>query len=150
MVAVQNLVVLALSSMALAFPTHVTEISDLAKRTINGVAAANCEEIQFTPSEVQTAASVAASRVARERVCPYLLNIPRLPSITFEPGFEFLTGCEAPFFEFPIFNSKVYTGGKPGPNRVVIGSVKGTDAAFCGVITHTGARENGFLQCDVA
>ncbi|CAE6487597.1 unnamed protein product [Rhizoctonia solani] len=66
-------------------------------------------------------------------------------------GFTFQSDCNAPFFEFPIFKSQVYTGGSPGPDRVVIGSVNGEDAAFCGLITHTGAAgRNGFLQCQAA
>ncbi|CAE6443710.1 unnamed protein product, partial [Rhizoctonia solani] len=61
---------------------------------------------------------------------------------------EFSENCSRPFFEFPIFNSQVYTGGNPGPDRIVIGSLSGADATVCGVITHTGASGNGFTQCE--
>ncbi|CAE6456899.1 unnamed protein product [Rhizoctonia solani] len=64
------------------------------------------------------------------------------------PGFTFNSGCRAPYYEFPLFRSSVYTGGDPSYNRVVIGSVSGSNAAFCDVITHYGASGNNFLQCD--
>ncbi|CUA72988.1 hypothetical protein RSOLAG22IIIB_05120 [Rhizoctonia solani] len=65
-------------------------------------------------------------------------------------GFTFNSGCRAPYYEFPLFRSQVYTGGDPSYNRVVIGSVSGSNAAFCDVITHYGASGNNFLQCDNA
>lgn len=41
-----------------------------------------------------------------------------------------------------------YDGGSPGADRVVIGSYDGTNANFCGVITHDGASStNGFVGC---
>lgn len=47
-------------------------------------------------------------------------------------GFIFNTGCKAPYYEFPVFNDYIYTGGKPGVDRVVIGSWDGTNAKYCG------------------
>ncbi|TAQ90568.1 hypothetical protein B7494_g1091 [Chlorociboria aeruginascens] len=56
--------------------------------------------------------------------------------------------CDSPYYEFPIFKGKTYSGGSPGADRVVIGSHNGKNAAFCGVITHYGASsENGFVGC---
>lgn len=49
-----------------------------------------------------------------------------------------------PWYEFPILNSyEVYTGGSPGADRVVFNS-EGTLAI---VVTHTGAKNDDFLQC---
>ncbi len=50
-------------------------------------------------------------------------------------GFTFNSGCNKPYYEFPIYQDEVYTGGSPGSDRVVIGTVD-TDAGtavFCGV-----------------
>ncbi|KAF8600962.1 Ribonuclease/ribotoxin, partial [Ceratobasidium sp. AG-I] len=65
-------------------------------------------------------------------------------------GFTFNSGCKSPYYEFPLFRSSVYTGGDPSYNRVIIGSVSGSNAAFCDVVTHYGASGNNFLQCDNA
>lgn len=57
-------------------------------------------------------------------------------------GFSFPTA--APWYEFPILSSfKVYTGGSPGPDRVIFDS-KGN---FDSVITHTGASGDDFVAC---
>lgn len=49
-----------------------------------------------------------------------------------------------PYYEFPILSDEeVYTGGSPGADRVVF-TGSGT---YEGVITHTGASGNDFLQC---
>ena len=37
-----------------------------------------------------------------------------------------------------------YDGGSPGPDRVVFN----VDCQLAGVITHTGAGGNAFLECD--
>ena len=57
-------------------------------------------------------------------------------------GFNFPDA--GPYQEFPILNTyKVYTGGSPGPDRVIFDD----NCDFEGVITHTGASGNDFLQC---
>lgn len=57
-------------------------------------------------------------------------------------GFSFPT--VAPWYEFPILSSyDPYTGGSPGPDRVIFDS-KG---AFDSVITHTGASGDNFVAC---
>lgn len=57
-------------------------------------------------------------------------------------GFDF--PVDGPYLEFPILSSyKVYTGGSPGPDRVVFN----TDNELAGVVTHTGASGNDFVQC---
>ncbi|RFU75135.1 extracellular guanyl-specific ribonuclease [Trichoderma arundinaceum] len=60
-------------------------------------------------------------------------------------GFKFPTS--APWYEFPILSSfKVYTGGSPGPDRVIFDS----DGNFDSVITHTGASGDDFVACKKA
>lgn len=49
-----------------------------------------------------------------------------------------------PYEEFPILKSYVvYTGGSPGPDRVVFN----TAGKLAGVVTHTGASGNDFVAC---
>ncbi|KAK3370454.1 Ribonuclease/ribotoxin [Podospora didyma] len=57
-------------------------------------------------------------------------------------GFSFPTS--APWYEFPIMNTfTVYTGGSPGPDRVIFDASGNLDS----VITHTGASGNNFVAC---
>ena len=57
-------------------------------------------------------------------------------------GFSFPDS--GPYYEFPILSSEqVYTGGSPGADRVIFTG----DGTYEGVITHTGASGNDFLQC---
>ncbi|KAK3308379.1 Ribonuclease/ribotoxin [Chaetomium strumarium] len=57
-------------------------------------------------------------------------------------GFDFPTS--GPWYEFPIMSShSVYSGGSPGPDRVIFDS----DGNFDMLITHTGASGNNFVAC---
>ncbi|KAI0842198.1 ribonuclease-domain-containing protein [Hypoxylon sp. FL0890] len=57
-------------------------------------------------------------------------------------GFSF--AVSGPYLEFPLLSSgSVYTGGSPGPDRVVIN----TSCKLAGEITHTGASGNNFVGC---
>ncbi|KAH8593782.1 hypothetical protein B0O99DRAFT_595894 [Bisporella sp. PMI_857] len=57
-------------------------------------------------------------------------------------GFSFAVA--GPYQEFPILSSgAIYTGGSPGPDRVVIN----TSGRQAGTITHTGASGNAFVKC---
>ncbi|KAI0893743.1 Ribonuclease/ribotoxin [Annulohypoxylon nitens] len=52
--------------------------------------------------------------------------------------------------EFPILKTGAhYTGGNPGPDRVVIGSSNPAGGVWqeCFLMTHTGAKGNLFLKC---
>lgn len=50
-----------------------------------------------------------------------------------------------PYYEFPILKSyQVYTGGAPGPDRVVF---TGSGCTFEDAVTHTGASGNNFVEC---
>ncbi|KAM5368092.1 hypothetical protein ACJZ2D_009696 [Fusarium nematophilum] len=57
-------------------------------------------------------------------------------------GFDFPTS--GPWYEFPILASfKVYSGGSPGPDRVIFDSNGNLDS----LITHTGASGDNFVGC---
>ncbi|KXS98792.1 hypothetical protein AC578_2036 [Pseudocercospora eumusae] len=57
-------------------------------------------------------------------------------------GFGF--DVSGPYQEFPILQSgNVYTGGSPGPDRVVFN----TNGQYAGAVTHTGASGNNFVGC---
>jgi len=62
-------------------------------------------------------------------------------------GFSF--SCSSPYLEFPILTSGTYSGGSPGADRVVIGSISSDDssAQYCAVITHDGQSGNDFGEC---
>lgn len=62
-------------------------------------------------------------------------------------GFTFL--CSPPYLEFPITTSGTYSGGSPGADRVVIGSISDDEssAEYCAVITHSGESDNDFAEC---
>ncbi|CAE6519175.1 unnamed protein product [Rhizoctonia solani] len=140
---------LALSALALAIPTP-TKSSTLFNRTVSGAAGANCGKNTFTATEVEAAAAAAASHAAAgsqigKNKYPHRFNN--------REGFEFQSNCNPPFLEFPIFNSKVYAGGSPGPDRVFIPRFRVqliNPTGLTGVITHTGASGNGFLQCEAS
>ncbi|KAG8749158.1 hypothetical protein FRC12_013542 [Ceratobasidium sp. 428] len=144
---IQSLFVIALAGLALAVPTPF-KTSLIEKRTISGLTTATCSEISFTRDQIAAAGSKAVEHITAgtdvgNNNYPHVFNN--------RERFTFNEGCNKPFFEFPIFQDKVYTGGPPGADRVIVGSVDGGDAAFCGVITHTDAPvRNGFVQCNSA
>ncbi|KAL1859143.1 hypothetical protein Plec18170_002258 [Paecilomyces lecythidis] len=57
-------------------------------------------------------------------------------------GFSF--PVDGPYYEFPILSSyEVYSGGSPGADRVVFNG----NNQLAGLITHTGASGDDFVQC---
>ncbi|KAI8980774.1 ribonuclease T1 [Trametes punicea] len=58
-------------------------------------------------------------------------------------GFSFPT-CSGTFYEYPLEHDRVYNGGSPGADRVIYDS----DGDFCACLTHTGASDDDFLECD--
>ncbi|KAB8252817.1 amino acid permease-domain-containing protein [Aspergillus flavus] len=57
-------------------------------------------------------------------------------------GFDF--SVSSPYYEWPILSSgDVYSGGSPGADRVVFNE----NNQLAGVITHTGASGNNFVEC---
>ncbi|KAL7271438.1 hypothetical protein RUND412_005807 [Rhizina undulata] len=113
-------------------------------QSVSGVTAVDCDGYAISKSAVQSAAQAALDHLnAGTQVgsgnYPHQYN-------DYE-GFKFNAGCNAPYYEFPVLKSSVYTGGAPGCDRVVIGSWDGKNSAFCDSITHCGASDNKFLQC---
>ncbi|POR36396.1 Guanyl-specific ribonuclease Th1 [Tolypocladium paradoxum] len=99
-----------------------------------------CGSIYYSDSAVNAASSAA---------CNYVRTGGHAGSSTYPhqyrnyEGFYF-KGLSGPFYEFPIMSSgKVYTGGSPGPDRVVITGA----CQQAGQITHTGASGNAFVGC---
>ncbi|KFA79792.1 hypothetical protein S40288_00702 [Stachybotrys chartarum IBT 40288] len=102
---------------------------------------ATCGSVYYSAAQV-SAASAAA--------CNYVRNGGTAGGSTYPhqyrnyEGFYF-RGYSGPFQEFPILSSgRVYTGGSPGPDRVVITQSGCLEA---GTITHTGASGNAFVAC---
>ena len=57
-------------------------------------------------------------------------------------GFTWYTN--PPYYEFPIMsNYRPYTGGSPGPDRVIFDS----NGRYARILTHTGASGNSFVEC---
>ncbi|CUA74166.1 hypothetical protein RSOLAG22IIIB_10998 [Rhizoctonia solani] len=146
---VWNLALLALAVPALAIPAP-TESVDLGKRTISDVMNINCQGVYFQDTYVEASAQKAANHlkagttVGNNRYPHVYRNRPE--------NFQFQAGCNAPYYEFPLMsNGRVYNGGDPKADRVVIGSwVSGTaNAKLCGGVTHRGATGNGFKQCSL-
>ncbi|KAL2758109.1 hypothetical protein ACRALDRAFT_1061341 [Sodiomyces alcalophilus JCM 7366] len=100
-----------------------------------------CGSNEYTREEVQAAADAACEHFERDTTAGRS-NYPHTYR-NFE-GFEF-DGIEGPYQEFPMLSTgRVYTGGRPGPDRVIITE----DCELAGQITHTGARGNAFLDCE--
>ncbi|KEY67400.1 hypothetical protein S7711_08880 [Stachybotrys chartarum IBT 7711] len=124
-----------LSLLALAATVLAAPANELQAR-----APAVCGSVSYTSAQTN-AASVAA--------CNYVRNGGTAGGSTYPhrynnyEGFYFL-GLPGPFHEFPIMsNGRVYTGGSPGPDRVIINGA----CRQAGTITHTGASGNAFVAC---
>jgi hypothetical protein len=122
------------ATTALALPT--ADLFSLFRR-----GPATCGSISYTSAEVSAAS---------EAACEYVQAGDTAGSSTYPheyrnyEGFDF-QGYDGPFYEFPIMSSSnVYTGGSPGPDRVVVTG----DCLQAGTITHTGASGNNFVACD--
>ncbi|KAI6008349.1 ribonuclease T1 [Pisolithus orientalis] len=60
-------------------------------------------------------------------------------------GFSF-PSCTGEFFEYPLEQGYVYTGGSPGADRVIYDS----SGDFCACHTHTGTSTyDGFVECSM-
>ncbi|KAH7018176.1 Ribonuclease/ribotoxin [Microdochium trichocladiopsis] len=101
-------------------------------------AAATCGTVSYSASAVTAASQRACSNAASGNTpggYPHQFNN--------REGFVFATS--GPYLEFPIMKSgSIYTGGSPGPDRVII-TKSGCKEA--GLITHTGAQGNAFVTC---
>ncbi|TWU75716.1 hypothetical protein ED733_007624 [Metarhizium rileyi] len=119
---------LSLVALVSAVPAH-----------LQARAATSCGSVQY---------SAGAVRAAADAACEYVQNGGHAGSSTYPhrynnyEGFDFPVG--GPYNEFPILKSgKIYSGGSPGPDRVVISN----SCALAGAITHTGASGNNFVGC---
>ncbi|KAG8762849.1 hypothetical protein FRC12_008813 [Ceratobasidium sp. 428] len=137
-------VLVVASGFAAALPTSDATVPQVFKRSISGATGSNCNGYTFTAAQVQSAAQeslnhVLAGTTVGDNKYPHVLDN--------REGFTYPSGCTVTRYEFPIFKSKIYTGGDPSVDRVIIGHVSGSSAYACGVLTHQGASGNNFLQC---
>ncbi|RYP50928.1 hypothetical protein DL768_003653 [Monosporascus sp. mg162] len=100
-------------------------------------AATTCGSTYYTATQVNQAA---------QKACTYYRagDAPGGYPHTYNnyEGFSFTVS--GPYLEFPMLASgSVYTGGSPGPDRVIIN----TSCKLGGAITHTGASGNSFVGC---
>ncbi|KIJ65008.1 hypothetical protein HYDPIDRAFT_131178 [Hydnomerulius pinastri MD-312] len=52
--------------------------------------------------------------------------------------------CQGNFYEYPLEEGKVYTGGSPGADRVIYDEKHN----FCACLTHHGSSQrDGFVEC---
>ncbi|PWZ00459.1 guanyl-specific ribonuclease U1 [Testicularia cyperi] len=118
-----------LPALALAAPVEL--------ESRQGGVAVNCGGKSYTSTQVNRAINNALQDRASSTSYPHTYN-------NYE-GFDFSDYCNGPYQEFPLVTSSSgYTGGSPGPDRVIYDS---NDRTFCGAITHTGASGNNFVGC---
>lgn len=121
------LLVLALGSSAIANPLSIRQCVD------------ECGNTCYYQSDINAAV---------QQGCGYYSQDETVGSGKYPHAYNDYEGINfpssGPYYEFPILSSyKVYTGGSPGPDRVIFTG----DCTYEGVITHTGASGNDFLQC---
>ncbi|QRV93323.1 ribonuclease [Ceratobasidium sp. AG-Ba] len=134
----------AASGFVTALPTSDAAVPQVFKRSISGATGSNCNGYTFTAAQVQSAAQESLSHV----LAGTTVGTNKYPHVLDNrEGFTYPAGCTVTRYEFPIFKNKIYTGGDPSVDRVIIGHVSGSSAYACGVLTHQGASGNNFLQC---
>ncbi|EPQ32425.1 uncharacterized protein PFL1_00621 [Pseudozyma flocculosa PF-1] len=103
-----------------------------------GGVSVTCGSTYYSSTQVNRAVNNAIQDAASSTTYPHTYN-------NYE-GFDFSDYCSSgPFEEFPLVKSSYgYTGGSPGPDRVIYNPNTGR---FCGAITHTGASNNAFVGC---
>ncbi|KAI1464132.1 Ribonuclease/ribotoxin [Daldinia caldariorum] len=118
---------------------------------------ATCAKQKYTKGQIHDAGDQAGKLQTRSKQ----LGKGKYPHVYHNRGREiknFEKKCSGPLYEFPILqNHKVYLGTNPddpGPDRVVVNVSKKNkktgkvDITFCGLMTHTGAKNRGaFVQC---
>ncbi|KAK4172720.1 Ribonuclease/ribotoxin [Triangularia setosa] len=55
--------------------------------------------------------------------------------------------ASGPYQEFPIVRNGAYSGGAPGPDRIVFNPDLNGNCVYVGTMTHTGAGGNAFNMC---
>ncbi|KAF3932567.1 hypothetical protein ABW20_dc0105417 [Dactylellina cionopaga] len=119
-------------------------ISPVALSKVQGVTEIDCEGKDWNLDQVQSASDESLGHIKDGTTVgnndyPHKFNN--------REGFDFNKECTEPFYEFPIIKGGDYDGGPPNTDRVVIGTVKGDTAYFCGAITHTNSQGNNFKEC---
>ncbi|QRW20956.1 RING finger protein [Rhizoctonia solani] len=133
------------ASLVAALPATNTTLPIVVKRSISGATGSDCNGYTFTAAQVSAAAQESLSHV----LAGTTVGTNKYPHVLDNrEGFTYPAGCTVTRYEFPIFRNKIYTGGDPSVDRVIIGHVSGSSAYSCGVLTHQGASGNNFLQCD--
>ncbi|KZZ87926.1 Ribonuclease/ribotoxin [Moelleriella libera RCEF 2490] len=103
---------------------------------------ASCGKTQYTTNAINRAADASCSYIKKGTTVGtnnYPHEYKNLEKFS-------LQGLSGPFFEFPVLaNGQIYSGGSPGPDRVVLTQ----DCKQAGVLTHQGANGNAFLECEV-
>ncbi|CAD6941315.1 unnamed protein product [Tilletia controversa] len=98
--------------------------------------AVSCGGKYYTSGQVARAVSYSNSNAAPSTTYPHTYN-------NYE-GFDFSGYCsDTRFSEYPL-TTNGYTGGSPGPDRVIVGQ---SSKRFCGSITHTDASGSSFVGC---
>ncbi|KAI9741308.1 MAG: hypothetical protein M1834_003025 [Cirrosporium novae-zelandiae] len=106
----------------------------------------NCDGTDYTRTDINNAATKALSLASEGKT----LGKDKYPHAYNDYEHFSFTHAKKPYLEFPIErNGKVYDGGSPGADRVVIGSIAEDygSAVYCAVITHDGQKKNGFAEC---
>lgn len=129
--------------LLLATPVFTTPVST-ALRPRYTEASTDCgygsDEDYYKSTQIQSAVNAACSYVTKGKHA----GSSKYPEKYSDyEGFTF-HGVSGPYYEFPILESGVYTGGEPGADRVVING----KCVYAGAITHTGASSyDGFVAC---
>ncbi|CAG7995322.1 unnamed protein product [Penicillium salamii] len=99
--------------------------------------AATCGTVCYTSS------AVSAAKAAGYKLYSAGSTASSYPHVYHDyEGFVF--PVSGTYYEFPILKSgSVYSGGSPGADRVIFN----TNNQLAGVITHTGASGNNFVEC---
>jgi hypothetical protein len=138
----------AVIGLVTALPTTNTTLSIVVKRSINGATGSDCNGkyicayilspsrelilptgYTFTAAQVSAAAQASLSHV----LAGTTVGTNKYPHVLDNrEGFTYPSGCTVTRYEFPIFRNKIYTGGDPSVDRVIIGHVSGSSAYSCG------------------
>ncbi|KAH7018115.1 Ribonuclease/ribotoxin [Microdochium trichocladiopsis] len=127
-----------LTSIFTALVLGATAVAAAAVPQLEPRAAATCGSVFYSATAVNAASQRACTNYKNG-------NAPGGYPHTFNNREGFSFAVAGPYLEFPIMSSgALYTGGSPGPDRVVINT---NSCQQAGAITHTGASGNNFVKC---
>ncbi|KAJ6556261.1 Ribonuclease/ribotoxin [Mycena capillaripes] len=109
----------------------------LATPTLGPTGPVTCGNAVYTSSQVNYAVQMGQRRIGGGGEYPHIFN-----------NFQDLPlhrDCRVSgrVYEYPLKAGAGFTGGDPGPDRVVFAAA----GSYCGVVTHTGAAGNNFISC---